>query len=90
VGRADPLETASLLITAGHLSPEAAYAAVSAGARAAMGLPEVRVEAGFWAELLAVEASSVRQAIAAPGGRVVIHQGCVVSPTVDTREFLVR
>lgn len=55
-----------------------------------MGLPEVRVEAGFWAELLAVEASSVRQAIAAPGGRVVIHQGCVVSPTVDTREFLVR
>ena len=90
VGRADPLETASLLITAGHLSPEAAFAAVSAGARAAMGLPEVRVEAGRPAELLAVEASSVREAIAAPGSRVVIHEGRVVSRTVVTREFLVR
>jgi cytosine/creatinine deaminase len=89
VGRADPLETASLLITAGHLSPEAAYAAVSAGARAAMGLPEVRVAAGRPAELLVVEASSVREAIAAPGSRVVIHEGRVVSRTVVTREFLV-
>jgi cytosine/creatinine deaminase len=87
VGRADPLETASLLITAGHLSPEEAYAAVSAGARAAMGLPEVRVEAGHPAELLAVEASSVREAIAAPGSRIVIHQGQVVSRTTVTREF---
>ena len=90
VGRADPLETASLLITAGHLSPEAAYAAVSAGARAAMGLPEVRVEAGRRAELLAVEASSLREAIAAPGGRVVISQGRVVSRTIVTREILVQ
>jgi cytosine deaminase len=90
VGRADPLETASLLITAGHLSPEAAYSAVSVGARAAMGLPEVRVEAGRSAELLAVEASSVREAIAAPGGRVVICQGRVLSRTVVTRELQVR
>jgi cytosine deaminase len=90
VGRADPLETASLLITAGHLSPEAAYAAVSARARAAMGLPEVRVEAGRPAELLAVEASSVREAIAAPGGRVVISKGRVLSRTVVTRELHVR
>jgi cytosine/creatinine deaminase len=88
VGRADPLETASLLITAGHLRPDEAYAAVSAGARAAMGLPEVRVAAGFPAELLAVQAASLEEAIAGGTNRIVIHQGRVVSRTTVTREFV--
>jgi cytosine deaminase len=87
VGRADPLETASLLVTAGHLRPDEAYAAVSAGARAAMGLPEVQVAAGFPAELLAVQASSLGEAIAGGTSRIVIHQGRVVSRTTVTREF---
>jgi cytosine deaminase len=87
VGRADPLETASLLVTAGHLRPDEAYAAVSAGARAAMGLPEVRVATGFPAELLAVQAASLEEAIAGGTDRVVIHQGRVVSRTTITREF---
>jgi cytosine/creatinine deaminase len=87
VGRVDPLETASLLVTAGHLTPEEAYAAVSAGARAAMGLPEVRVAPGFPAELLAVQASSLAEAIAGGTDRVVIHQGRMVSRTTVTREF---
>jgi cytosine deaminase len=87
VGRADPLETASLLITAGHLTPEEAYAAVSTGARAAMGLPEVQVAPGFPAELLAVQAASLGEAIAGGTSRVVIHRGTVVSRTNVTREF---
>jgi cytosine/creatinine deaminase len=87
VGRADPLETASLLVTAGHLIPEEAYAAVSVGARAAMGLAEVRVEAGFPAELLAVRASSLGEAIAGGTSRVVIHHGRVVSRTTVTRDY---
>jgi cytosine/creatinine deaminase len=87
VGRADPLETASLLVTAGHLTPEEAYGAVSVGARAAMGLAEVRVEAGFPAELLAVRASSLGQAIAGGTSRVVIHHGRVVSRTTVTRDY---
>jgi cytosine/creatinine deaminase len=87
VGRADPLETASLLVAAGHLTPEEAYAAVSAGARSAMGLPEVQVEAGFPAELLAIRAASLGEAIAGGTSRVVIHQGRVVSRTTVTREF---
>ena len=87
VGRVDPLETASLLVTAGHLTPEEAYAAVSTGARAAMGLPEVQVAPGFPAELLAVQASSLGEAIAGGTGRVVIHQGRMVSRTTVTREF---
>jgi cytosine deaminase len=87
VGRADPLETASLLVTAGHLTPREAYAAVSSGARAAMGLPEVQVAPGFPAELLAVQASSLGEAIAGGTSRVVINQGRVVSRTTVTREF---
>jgi cytosine/creatinine deaminase len=87
VGRADPLETASLLVTAGHLTPEEAFAAVSAGARAAMGLAPVRVEPGYPAELLAVRAASLADAIAAGTSRVVIHRGRVVSRTTVTREY---
>jgi len=87
VGRADPLETASLLVTAGHLRPEEAYAAVSAGARAAMGLAEVRVEAGFPAELLAIRAASLGEAIAGGTDRVVFHHGRVVSRTTVTRDY---
>src|SRR6266699_2335148 len=80
VGRGDPLEIASLLVAAGHLSPEEAYRAVSASSRAVMGLPEVRVEAGFPAELLAIRAASVQEAVAtASPKRVVVHQGRVVA-----------
>jgi cytosine/creatinine deaminase len=85
VGRADPLETASLLVTAGHLTTAEAYHAVSAGARAAMGLPEVRLEAGQPAEILAVRAGSLAQAVADPTDRVVIHRGRPVSRTTVTR-----
>jgi cytosine deaminase len=87
VSRADPLETASLLVTAGHLTPEEAYTAVSTGARAAMGLPEVQVAPGFPAELLAIQASSLGEAIAGGTSRVVLHQGRIVSRTTVTREF---
>jgi len=88
VGRGDPLEIASLLVAAGHLSPEEAYRAVSASSRAVMGLPEVRVEAGFPAELLAIRAASVQEAVAtASPERVVVHQGRVVARTALSREL---
>ncbi|CAM5544109.1 hypothetical protein SALBM311S_06494 [Streptomyces alboniger] len=54
VGRGDPLEAAYLLASRDGLRPEEAYDAVSASARAVLGLPKVRVEAGFPAELVAV------------------------------------
>lgn len=54
VGRGDPLEAAYLLASRYGLRPEDAYDAVSTSARTVLGLPEVRVEAGFPAELLAV------------------------------------
>lgn len=86
MGRGDPLETGSLLVTVGHLTVAEAYQAVSAGARAAMCLPEVRVEAGYPAELLALRAASLDRALADPTDRLVIHQGRVASRTTVTRQ----
>lgn len=86
LGRADPLETASLLMTAGHLTSDEAYRAVSAGARAALCRPEVRLAPGHPAELLAVRATSLDQALADPTDRLVIHEGRVVSRTTVTRQ----
>lgn len=74
VGRGDPLETASLLVMAGHLTPADAYRAVSDAARHAVGLPPVCIEPGSPAELMAVPASSIGEAVAAaPSGRIKIH-----------------
>ena len=82
MGRADALETAALLVMAAHLSPEEAYAAVSTSARVALGLPAVEVAAGFPAELLALPAAGVRDAVAsAPAERLVVHRGRVVVRT---------
>jgi cytosine deaminase len=82
LGRADPLETAALLVLAGHLSPGEAYHAVSTAARTAIGLPEVAVAPGSPAELVAIPAASLREAIAfAPGPRVVVHRGVIVAPS---------
>lgn len=82
VGRADPLETAALLVAAAHLTPEDAYTLVSAGARAAMGLPPVVLAAGAPAELLAVRGASLADAIARGSEhRFVIHAGRCVART---------
>jgi cytosine deaminase len=79
VGRGDPLETAALLVMAGHLSPPEAYHAVSTASRAVLGLEPVDIAPGAPAELLAVQGASVREAIAmAPARRVVIHRGRIV------------
>ena len=80
LGRGDPLETAALLVVAGHETPERAYEAVSAGARAAMGLSPVEIVPGAPADLLAVRAGSVREALATcTPDRVVLREGRVVS-----------
>lgn len=89
VGRADPLETAALLVMAGHLRPNVAYDLVTAGARAVMGLPAVDVAPGAPAELLAVRSSSVRTAIAdAPADRMVFAGGRLVARSAVERSVL--
>ncbi|WP_144764878.1 amidohydrolase family protein [Curtobacterium sp. 9128] len=82
VGRSDAFETASLLVTAGHLTPDEAYALVSDGARSVMGLPVAGVTPGARADLLAVDATNVVDAVAnAPADRVVIAHGRLVAVT---------
>ncbi|MBZ6288688.1 hydrolase [Streptomyces olivaceus] len=87
VGRGDPLEAAYLLASRHGLRPEDAYAAVSSAARAALGLPEVRVEAGFPAELLAVRGDGLAGALSLAYSRVVVHRGRVVARTNAVREY---
>jgi cytosine/creatinine deaminase len=87
VGRGDPLEAAFLLAAQGGLSADEAYTAVSGEARAAMGLPAVRVEAGFPAELLAVRGESLAGALSQAYSRIVIHRGRVVARTSAVREY---
>jgi cytosine deaminase len=80
VGRGDALEVASLLVTAGHLTPVEAYDAVSSRARAVMGLPAAGPRTGAVADLLALRADSVGDAVAAaPADRMVWRAGRLVA-----------
>ena len=87
VGRGDPLEAAYLLASRGEADPAGAYEAVSARAREAMGLPEVRIEAGFPAELLAVRGETLAGALSLAYSRLVVHRGRVVARTSAVREY---
>jgi cytosine/creatinine deaminase len=87
VGRGDPLEAAYLLASRHGLRPEDAYDAVSTASRAALGLPEVRVEAGFPAELLAVRGDHLAGALSLAYSRIVVHRGRVVARTSAVREY---
>lgn len=80
MGRIDPMETAALLITAGHLLIEEAYMAVSNRGRRAMGLPEVAIIPGAPADLLCIRGSSLADAIARGAeDRMVFRRGRLVA-----------
>ncbi len=87
VGRGDPLEAAFLLASHGECGARAAYDAVAGRAREVLGLPEVRVEAGFPAELLAVRGQRVEGVLSLAYSRIVVHRGRVVSRTSAVREY---
>ena len=86
VGRSDPLETAALLVMAGHRLPDEAFRMVGADARACLGLPSAEPVVGAVADLVAIAAPSVRGAIAdAPMARKVFHRGKLVATTSQSR-----
>jgi cytosine/creatinine deaminase len=79
VGRADPLETAGLMIMTAHLLPDEALATVTAAARVACGLAPGGIQAGARADLVAMPARGVREAIAmGPQPRFVVSAGVVM------------
>ncbi|WP_371600461.1 amidohydrolase family protein [Streptomyces sp. NBC_00564] len=89
VGRADPLETAGLLVTAGHLTLPEAVHAVTTGARTVLGLPVAGPYEGAIADLLAVRADSLSGVVGASyPDRIVFKGGRAVSRTTVIREAL--
>lgn len=80
VGRADPLETAGLMIMAAHMLPESAFESVSIDAVHALTGHRPSLAAGERADLVALRAGSRREAIAfGPPDRVVVYRGRIVS-----------
>jgi cytosine deaminase len=88
MGRADPLGAASLLLVAAELTPAEALAAVTAAGRLIMGLPDVSVAPGSPADLVAVRATDLGNAVA--GGtpdRIVLRGGRIVARTRTAAEL---
>jgi cytosine deaminase len=85
VGRSDPLETAALMVMAGHQLPDVAYDMVSANVRQAMGLPPVTFAVGDVFDAVAIDAPSVRGAVAdASMSRRVYRHGRLVAESTQT------
>lgn len=83
IGRGDPLETAALLVLAGHQLPEVAYRMVSNDAREALGRGRVEIQAGNVADLVAIPVGSEREAIAtAHPDRMVFKAGRLVASSI--------
>jgi cytosine/creatinine deaminase len=76
MGRACPFETAMLMVLAAHDLPVVAWDSVSTDVRRVLGRAEGRVAPGRVADLVAVPATTLRQAIAdAPVPRRVFRRG---------------
>ena len=87
VGRGDPLEIASLLITASHLNPTEAHTLVSTNAASVvLGSPS-GVAVGMKANLVAVNATTIRESIAmGPPDRHVVYGGVVIDEQFRNRK----
>ncbi len=80
VGAADHLATAALLVAAGHLTVEESLDAVTRAGRVVMGLRPAGAFVGGAADLLAVRATSVDDAISrVMHDRLVLHAGALVA-----------
>lgn len=81
LGRACPFETAGLMLLTSHLLAEQAWASVTTNAARATSAATVEVSVGASADLLAVRAATVREAIAfGPEDRMVWRRGRTVPP----------
>ena len=80
MGRADPLETASLMVMAAHQLPNQAIQMVTANASKVVHNLSSSIGVGQSANLVAVRATNLREAIAmGPPDRFVVYGGVVIS-----------
>jgi cytosine/creatinine deaminase len=83
-----PARDGALLVMAGHVLPDDAYDMVSNNVRLAMRLDPVRFEPGDPADFVAIDAPSIRGAVAdAPSDRTVFHAGRLVAETRTRRSI---
>lgn len=86
MGSGDPLETAMLLVCAGHAAPAAAFAAVSSDAAEVLGRESRVIQEGNTADLVAIRTTSLASAIASrPHDRIVFSKGALVASTSEQR-----
>lgn len=84
MGRADPLEAAALLVSAGHYFPEDAYWAVSSKIHGRMGDGPPFLAVGSFAHFILTPATSIREFIAfANQPRSVYRKGILIHDTLD-------
>lgn len=87
LGRFDPFETASVLAMAAHLDPATAWDMCTTAGRAAVGMPPVQVAPGCPADLVAIKARNLNEAVAlGPESRIVLRRGRVVARSTVNRE----
>lgn len=80
MGRGDPLEIASLAVVASHLTPINAYEMVSVHSQQIVTGESVALSEGQVADLVAIPATNVREAIAmGPPDRHVVYGGVVIT-----------
>ena len=80
MGRADPLETASLMVMAAHQMPKDAMEMVTTSSAKVVHNHFASVEVGERADLVAVPASNLREAIAmGPPDRFVVYGGVAIT-----------
>jgi cytosine deaminase len=87
MGRGDPLEIASLLVTASHLNPENAHSMISTNATSVVLNRHAGVAVGMQANLVAVKATTLRESIAmGPPDRHVVYGGVVIDDQFRNRK----
>lgn len=83
LGRGDPLETAALLVAAGHVDPAVALDAVTGAARTALGraaTSSATVADGDVGDVMALPTGTVAEAVAAaPADRLTFRAGQLVA-----------
>jgi cytosine deaminase len=87
VGRGDALEIGALLVIAGHLEASEAMDSITGAGRAIMRRPTVEIAAGSRADLVAVRAADLNEALATTTpDRIVWKGGRQISRTTVVRE----
>ena len=87
MGRADPTEIASLMVVAAHETVDDAVALVTTGAARVVHRRDASIAVGNKADLVALRATTLREAIATgPLDRFVVHGGVVITDHTRNRK----